>query len=67
MKVVIKVETEKTVELFDDIRKAYIYIQKHRLLKEQFSIDIVEVNPQNLYFEKDGELNYEDNSLLFGK
>ena len=51
-----------TFELFNSIEKAFDFFKS---IKFFGGISLVDVNPKNIYFEENGELNYEDNSELF--
>ncbi len=67
---VIKIEyyedDNMTFELFDNINKAFDFFNKICVDKVSGKISLVEVNENNIYYEKDGSLNYEDNIELFG-
>ena len=56
-------EEESTFELFDNIEKAFNFLQNEGI--KIIWIDFVEANKDNLYYEENGDLNYEDNSELF--
>ena len=58
----------ETFELFNDIEKAFKFVEDHfGKIKpfEDLKVSLVHANDNNLYFEEDGALNYEDNSNLF--
>ena len=52
-------------ELFDNIEKAFKFYKKVVKSKMFDKFYLVEVNDNNIYYEDDGILNYEDNSELF--
>lgn len=60
----ILVDYEESFELFDKIDKAFEFCLQSKKVGEKVKIDLVDVNKNNIYYEKDGTLNYEDNSEL---
>jgi hypothetical protein len=60
----ILVDYEDSFELFDKIDKAFEFCLQSKKVNEKVKIDLVDVNEDDIYYEEDGTLNYEDNSGL---